>query len=56
MPALTIFLSTGLLCYWISRTLLIMRGSEEEINRVLADDLRRFDQVLAGIPPNLVAG
>jgi hypothetical protein len=38
--ATILFLSMGLLVYWAMRALLIMRGSEEQINYVLDSDLR----------------
>jgi len=38
--AAILFLSMGLLVYWAMRALLILRGSEEQINYVLDGDLR----------------
>jgi hypothetical protein len=34
-----IFFSAGLMVYWCSRTLVLLRESEEELNEVLEDDL-----------------
>lgn len=45
MPGVVIFVSTGLLVYWFSRTLLLLKGSQQEIDETLECDLwwgRRF--------------
>jgi hypothetical protein len=34
-----IFFSAGLMVYWCSRTLMLLRESDEELNEVLEDDL-----------------
>jgi hypothetical protein len=45
MPLLILFVSTGLLVYWVARTVLLFHGSDEAIDETLACDLwwgRRF--------------
>ena len=39
MPELILFISTGLLVYWVARTWLLLRGAEEEIDETLETDL-----------------
>ena len=40
MPAaLIVFISTGLLVYWFERTMLLLNGSNEEIDETLETDL-----------------
>ncbi len=41
MTVITVFCSTGLLAYWFSRVVLVMRNSEQA-DRVLARDLSCF--------------
>jgi hypothetical protein len=60
MAALIIFVSTRLLVYWFSRTLMLLKGSEEEIDEVLESDLWRGHRVLLGlrmmfVPPTQLA-
>ena len=40
------FICTGLLVYWISRTLLLLKGCEEEIDDTLESDLWRGRRLL----------
>lgn len=42
MPAIIIFISTGLLVYWISRMRILWHGSEVEIHQTLGTDLLWF--------------
>ena len=61
MSAFIIFVCTALLIYWASRTLLLLKGREEQIDEVLEADLWLFYRILAGLrsmffPPNLMAG
>jgi hypothetical protein len=40
MPAaFIVFISTGLLVYWFERTMLLLNGSNEEIDQTLKTDL-----------------
>ena len=61
MPELILFISTGLLVYWVARTWLLLRGAEEEIDETLEMDLwwgRRLLLSLRAllVPPNQFAG
>jgi hypothetical protein len=51
MPAIIIFLSTGLLFYWISRLRILWRRSEDEIEAILNSDLLRGRRILSGLWP-----
>ena len=46
MSPLIIFLSTGLLVYWMSRLRILRRGSEDEINTALDHDLLSCRRIL----------
>ena len=61
MSSFIIFVCTGLLVYWVTRTALLLRGSEEEINGTLESDLWWGRRVLLGlrslfVPPTQFAG
>ena len=61
MSSFIIFVCTGLLVYWVTRTALLLRGSEEEINGTLKSDLWWGRRVLLGlrslfVPPTQFAG
>jgi hypothetical protein len=52
MTAIILFFSTGLLVYWTSRVLFLMRGPAERVNRLLEADLawgKRFIDTLRGM-------
>jgi hypothetical protein len=60
MSAVVIFVSSGLLIYWFSRTLLLLKGSEEEIHQVLEADVWWGRTLLIGLrtmfrPPTQLA-
>jgi hypothetical protein len=60
MAALIIFVSTGLLVYWFSRTLMLLKGWEEEIDEALESDLWWGRRVVLGlrmmvVPPTQLA-
>jgi hypothetical protein len=46
LVALILFTCTGLLVYWLARTALLMRGSEESIEEALRHDLWFAHQIL----------
>ena len=48
MPALIIFVCSGLLVYWFSRMLLLLNGSKEEIDETLESDLWWGRRVVIG--------
>ena len=57
--ALIIVFCTGQLIYWISRTKLLLHGSEDQIWRTLESDLARGRRLLMGLKslvPSHVAG
>jgi len=61
VSAVIIFVSTGALVYWLSRTMMLLRCSEDEITEALTGDLwraRRFLLALRSIfmPPNQSSG
>jgi hypothetical protein len=61
MPAIIIFISTGLLIYWISRVRILQHGSEDEIHATLETDLLRVRRFVLGLrsvfmPTVLLAG
>jgi hypothetical protein len=62
LPALIIiFVCSGLLVYWVARTLLLLRGSEEQIDDALECDLwwsRRLSLGLRSgfVPPQQFVG
>jgi hypothetical protein len=61
MSALTIFFCTGLLVYWVARTLLLLHGSDEAIDETLECDLWWGRRVLLGlrtmfVPPHQFVG
>ena len=62
MPELIIlFVSTGLLIYWVARSWLLLTAGEEEIDETLETDLwwgRRLLLSLRAllVPPNQLAG
>jgi hypothetical protein len=49
MVPFLIFICTALLVYWFSRTRLLLKGSAEEIDEVLARDLWRVRRVLLSL-------
>ncbi|HLK65697.1 MAG TPA: hypothetical protein VKU19_19800 [Bryobacteraceae bacterium] len=56
-----IFVSSGLLVYWLSRTLVLFRGSEVEIDNTLESDRWRLRRLITGlsslfVPPNAFVG
>lgn len=61
MPLLIIFVSTGLLVYWVGRTVLLFHGPDEAIDETLACDLLWGRKVLSGlrtmfVPPQQFVG
>jgi hypothetical protein len=49
MSELVIFVCTGLLVYWSFRTLLLLKGSQEEIDETLEGDLWWGRRLLLGL-------
>jgi hypothetical protein len=49
MSVLTIFFCTGLLVYWVARTLLLLHGSDEAIDNTLECDLWWGRRILLGL-------
>ena len=61
MPLLIIFVSTGLLVYWVARTVLLFHGPDEAIDETLTSDLWWGHRVLWGlrtmfVPPQQFVG
>ena len=52
MPiGLLIFVCSGLLVYWVSRTFLLLNGSKEEIDDTLESDLLWSRRMLSALLP-----
>jgi hypothetical protein len=49
MSVPVILISTALLTYWVSRTMVLLHGSQEAISKVLDNDLRRGHAVFSGL-------
>jgi hypothetical protein len=49
MPFLIIFVSTGLLVYWVARTVLLFHGTDEAIDDALASDLWWGRRLMLGL-------
>jgi hypothetical protein len=49
MSEFVIFISTGLLVYWFSRTLLLLKGSPEQLDETLECDLWWGRRLLLGL-------
>jgi len=54
LPLLIIFVSPGLLLYWVARTVLLFHGTDEAIDEALACDLWWGRRVLSGLRTMLV--
>jgi hypothetical protein len=49
MSALIMFVCTGLLVYWVARTVLLLFGRQEEIEEILEFDLWYGRRLLVGL-------
>ena len=49
VSALIIMFCTCLLVYWASRTLMLLHGSYDEIDEILAGDQQRVRRLLLGL-------
>ena len=61
MSYLIIFVSTGLLLYWIARMMVLLYGSHEQINEILRIDIRWGRRLVLWLrtmfmPPTQLAG
>lgn len=61
MSYLIIFVCTGLWVYWLTRTFLLLKGSEEEIAQTLECDVWWGRRILLGlramfVPPQQLVG
>jgi hypothetical protein len=49
VSALIVFVSTGLLFYWLKRVLLLFNGPRERVNVVLENDLWLSSRILVAL-------